>query len=76
MQKLITTLHLTLDNLQSCKKEVWNICDFNTQQAEGVNLLKHINYIESTILELMDKANDIDQQIKRDESNRCMKCED
>lgn len=76
MQKLICNLHITLDNLQSCKKEVWNICDFNSQQGDGVKLLKHINYVESQIYELLEEAIDIDQMIKEEESNRCIKCED
>ena len=76
MQKLITTLHLTLDNLQSCKKEVWNFCDFNTQQHEGVNLLRHITMVESQIYELLEVIMYEEERVKEIESNRCMKCED
>ena len=74
MQKLITTLHLTLGSLQSCKKEVWNICDFNTQQGEGIDVLRHINYVETTIYDLLYKVNEINQRVKYEESSRCIKC--
>ena len=57
-----------LGNLEEAKKQVKNVCNMNTEQgvADWASLMRHINYIEMQIYELMGKVIEAQREVKID----------
>ena len=73
---LIKSLDEALKKLETAKKQAKNVCNMNTEQgvADWASLMRHINYIEMQIYELMGKVIKAQREAKID--GVCEKCED
>ena len=73
---LIKALDKVLGNLEEAKKQAKNVCNMNTEQgiADWASLMRHINYIELQVYELMGKV--IEAQREVEINGVCEKCED
>jgi hypothetical protein len=73
---LIKALDEALEKLETAKKQAKNVCNMNTEQgvADWASLMRHINYIEMQIYELMGKVVEVQREVKID--GVCEKCED
>ena len=73
---LIKALDKVLGNLEEAKKQAKNVCNMNTEQgvADWASLMRHINYIEMQIYELMGTVVEAQREVKID--GVCEKCED
>ena len=73
---LIKALDEVLKKLETAKKQAKNVCNMNTEQgvADWASLMRHINYIEMQVYELMEKVIEAQREIKID--GVCEKCED
>jgi hypothetical protein len=65
---LIKALDKVLANLEEAKKQAKNVCNMNTEQgvADWASLMRHINYIEMQIYELMGKVVEVQREVKID----------
>ena len=66
--RLIKELDKALGNLEEAKKQAKNVCNMNTEQgvADWASLMRHINYIEMQIYELMGKVMEAQREVKID----------
>lgn len=73
---LIKALDESLKKLEIAKKQAKNVCNMNTEQgiADWASLMRHINYIEMQIYELMGSVIEAQREVKID--GVCEKCED
>ena len=73
---LIKALDEVLKKLETAKKQAKNVCNINTEQgvADWASLMRHINYIEMQVYELMGKVIEAQREVKID--GVCKKCED
>lgn len=73
---LIKALDKVLGNLEEAKKQAKNVCNMNTEQgvADWASLMRHINYIELQVYELMGKVVEVQREARID--GACEKCED
>lgn len=73
---LIKALDKVLGNLEEAKKQAKNVCNMNTEQgvADWASLMRHINYIELQVYELMGKVVEVQREVRID--GVCEKCED
>ena len=65
---LIKALDEALKKLETAKKQAKNVCNMNTEQgvADWASLMRHINYIEMQIYELMGKVVEAQREVKID----------
>ena len=72
---LIKALDKALGNLEEAKKQAKNVCKMNTEQgvADWASLMRHINYIEMQIYELMGNVMEAQREVKID--GVCEKCD-
>jgi hypothetical protein len=73
---LIKALDEALKKLETAKKQAKNVYNMNTEQgvADWASLMRHINYIEMQIYELMGKVVEVQREVKID--GVCETCED
>lgn len=73
---LIKALDEALKKLETAKKQAKNVCNMNTEQGvtDWASLMRHINYIEMQIYELMGHV--IEAQREVEINGVCEKCED
>jgi hypothetical protein len=65
---LIKALDEALKKLETAKKQAKNVCNMNTEQgvADWASLMRHINYIEMQIYELMGKVVEAQREVRID----------
>lgn len=63
---LIKALDEALKKLETAKKQAENVCNMNTEQgiADWASLMRHINYIEMQIYELMGKVIEAQREVE------------
>lgn len=63
---LTKALDKVLGNLEEAKKQARNVCNMNTAQgvADWADLMRHINYIEMQIYELMGKVMEAQREVE------------
>ena len=72
MIKLIKSLDEVLAKLDSAKNNTTNVCDLNTDRgiADWLSIVKHINYIERQVFDLMSEIVENEQRTKMKEEMR------